>query len=196
MRGQEGGLRESHREEAVPVHGLHAHRQPGRGGREHARQEEEGRVVRDDDTGAGGQRGEESAPRARGRFDVGVVPDARIGEGAGAVGHPGQDESVDPIARVGIPGPERLEDQHGAFQLPRPLDGPVEGEAPRRAPGGCRPEEDVRPVPANRGFVGRADPLRRDAAHGALPTGGRVGREAPLSATRRTSPEKMRAWTG
>ena len=196
VRGRECGGCEPDREQAVPVHRLDPDRKTLRRRGQHAREEEEGCVVGHHHAGPGGHRGEEPPADPGRRLDVGVVADPGVGVGAGAVGHPLEDEGVEPVAGVRVGGADRLEDEDRAVELPRPLDGPVEGEVPRRPPEGSGPDEDVLPAGPHRGVIGRADPFGGDVTHGALPGNATPARDRARSATRRTRFPKMAAWMG
>ena len=62
--------RSAQRQDAVPIHGLDAGREPGRDRREHSRQKEHRRVVCDDAASAPRQSLDEAAPFARCALDV------------------------------------------------------------------------------------------------------------------------------
>ena len=124
--GGEGGGREPHREEAVrrppprPGPGAAPPRRPPCAGR---KKKGESSVTTTQARAASAAR--RPAPGARRGLDVGVVGDAGVGVGPRAVGHPLEDEGVEPVAGVRVAGAQRLEDQ----------DGPVRAPATARRPG-------------------------------------------------------------
>ncbi len=160
--GRELALRGGQGQQAVAVHDLEAERQPCRRRRDHAGQEEGRVLVGDDDRGVGSEGGEEAAAGAGLRLDVREVGHAARAEGGGVVRHAVEHEAVQAVARPGVAGAQRFEDNQGEAEVAGPVGGPLEGEVEARAARRDHPVKNETAVAPDRRRVGGADPHRRD----------------------------------
>jgi hypothetical protein len=151
------------RQDAIAVNLLEADRQLRPGGRDHARQEEPRLLVSDHQARSPGERGKQPRALARHWLDVRQIRDLRSGERARVVGHALEHERMHPIAGPRIARAQRLEHDQRATQLDRARDRVVERKAPRRAPRGDHPVQDVVTIGRHRRVVHRGDAQARGA---------------------------------
>ncbi len=154
----------AHRQQAVAVDGLDRNVESRRRAGGHRRQHERGVVVGDHHARPRGQGVEQAHAGARRGLDPREIRDAPApGQRGTRVGHPVEDEPVQPVAGPPVVEAQRLVDDQGHAELGRPLDGPLEREVPAGAPCGDHPVQDPVAAGANRGVVEGANANGRDA---------------------------------
>ena len=150
-------------QQPVRINRLQLDRQPVGGGLHHLRQKEAGVIIGDNDGGPLPQPRQQALAVAGLGLDIGVVGRRRAGEGVAVVGHPLQDEAVQPVTRPAIAATERLKDQQRPLEPFTPLRGPVQAEVVPRAAEGDHPVEHVLAALPRRAVVQSADANFRDA---------------------------------
>jgi hypothetical protein len=153
-RAREQPVGDAHRQQPVAVDGLEPDRHLDRGGREHARQEEGRIVVRDDHTRPRRERREQPLARAGLGLDVGQVADPIPRKGGAVLRHALQHEGVQPVARVAIAAPQRLEHAERSIEFARQFRGALQREVRARPARRDHPVHDELAIAAERTVVG------------------------------------------